>query len=259
MAQSIEIISWNVNGIRAVAEKGAFDWLEERQPHILCLQEIKALPEQMPENLFAKRYSNISINSAVKKGYSGTLIASDLEPVYSDTRADIDTMSEGRIVEHHYGDIALFNVYFPNGQKDEKRLAYKLEFYDRFLDYCQTLRSEGKKIIICGDVNTAHRPIDLKNPKSNEKTSGFLPIERAWIDKMLEYGYIDTFRYIHGDKENEYSWWSYRFSARSKNVGWRIDYFFISDDLVESLEDAFILQDITGSDHCPVGIRLNIV
>lgn len=258
MGQSIEIISWNVNGIRAVAEKGAFDWLQERQPSILCLQEIKALPEQMPENLFANRYPSIKINSAVKKGYSGTLIASALEPLYSDTRAEIDTMSEGRIVENHYGDIALFNVYFPNGQKDDERLAYKLEFYDRFLEYCQSLRLQGKKIIICGDVNTAHRPIDLKNPKSNEKTSGFLPIERAWIDKLIEHGYIDTFRHIHGDKENEYSWWSYRFSARSKNVGWRIDYFFISDDLADSLEDAFILQDVLGSDHCPVGIRLKI-
>lgn len=258
MRETIEIISWNVNGIRAVAEKGAFEWIEERRPHILCLQEIKALPEQIPENLFNSRYSSSTVNSALKKGYSGTLIASTLEPTHYDTRADIDLLSEGRIVEHHYGNIVLLNVYFPNGQKDEERLAYKLEFYDRFLDYCQSLRAEGKSIIICGDVNTAHRPIDLKNPKSNEKTSGFLPIEREWIDKLLAHGYIDTFRHIHGDKENEYSWWSYRFSARSKNVGWRIDYFFISDDLAESLEDAFILQEITGSDHCPVGIRIAI-
>ena len=258
MAQSIEIISWNVNGIRAVAEKGHLTGLKSVNRIFSVFRRSKLLPEQMPDNLFSNRFPNVTINSAVKKGYSGTLIASELEPIYSDTRADIDTMSEGRIVEHHYGDIVLFNVYFPNGQKDEERLAYKLEFYDRFLDYCQSLRSEGKKIIICGDVNTAHRPIDLKNPKSNEKTSGFLPIERAWIDKLIDHGYIDTFRHIHGDKENEYSWWSYRFSARSKNVGWRIDYFFISDDLAESLEDAFILQDITGSDHCPVGIRLKI-
>jgi exodeoxyribonuclease-3 len=131
MAQSIEIISWNVNGIRAVAEKGAFDWLEERQPHILCLQEIKALPEQMPENIFATRYHNVTINSAVKKGYSGTLIASALEHLYSNTRPDIDIMNEGRIVEHHYGDIVLLNVYFPNGQKDEERLTYNLTFAPR--------------------------------------------------------------------------------------------------------------------------------
>jgi len=258
VAQLIEIISWNVNGIRAVAEKGAFDWLEVRQPHILCLQEIKATSEQIPEHLFADHYTNIFVNSAEKKGYSGTLIASVLEPLHSDIRTDIDTMCEGRIVEHHYGDIVLFNVYFPNGKAYGERLAYKLEFYDRFFDYCQELRKKGKKIIICGDVNTAHGHIDLHNPKANQNTSGFLPIERAWIDKLLANGYVDTFRHIHGDKENEYSWWSYRSGARSNNLGWRIDYFFISEDLTESLEDAFILQAITGSDHCPVGIRLKI-
>jgi len=258
MSQSIEIISWNVNGIRAVIEKDAFAWLEERSPHILCLQEIKATPEQLPDTLFSGRYEYISINSAEKKGYSGTLTASVIQPVLINTRKEIDILNEGRVIEHHYGDIVLFNVYFPNGQKDEDRLAYKLEFYDRFLDHCQILRSEGKKIIICGDVNTAHREIDLKNPKSNEKTSGFLPIEREWIDKLIEHGYIDTFRHIHGDKKDEYSWWSYRFSARAKNVGWRIDYFFVSEELADRIEDAFIMQEIMGSDHCPVGIRLKM-
>ena len=131
-----------------------------------------------------------------------------------------------------------------------------MKFYDDFLNYCNTLRDDGKSIIICGDINTAHKEIDLKNPKANSKTSGFLPIEREWMDKLVEHGYIDTFRYVHGDKEEEYSWWSYRSGARAKNVGWRIDYFFISDDLAEVLEDAFILQEVTGSDHCPVGIRL---
>lgn len=126
------------------------------------------------------------------------------------------------------------------------------------MEHCQKLRAEGKSIIICGDVNTAHREIDLKNPKANEKTSGFLPIERAWIDKLLSCGYIDTFRYVHGDLSDQYSWWSYRFNARAKNVGWRIDYFFISEELAESLEDAFILNEIEGSDHCPVGIRISI-
>jgi exodeoxyribonuclease-3 len=167
-------------------------------------------------------------------------------------------MSEGRIVETHYDDIVLFNVYFPNGQKNEERLAYKMKFYDDFLAHCEALREEGKSIVICGDVNTAHKEIDLKNPKANSKTSGFLPIEREWIDKLLEHGYIDTFRYVNGDKVDRYSWWSYRSGARLKNIGWRIDYFFISDDLAENLEDAFILDYITGSDHCPVGIRLSL-
>lgn len=258
MTESIEILSWNVNGIRAVADKRGFEWLKERKPHIVCLQEIKALPEQIPDNLFKDHYPYISINSALKKGYSGTLTASVIEPSKTHTRPDVDILDEGRIIEHHYGDIVLFNVYFPNGQKDEERLNYKLNFYDTFLSYSQKLRDEGKSIIICGDINTAHREIDLKNPKSNEKTSGFLPIERAWIDKLIEYGYIDTFRHIHGDKKDQYSWWSYRFSARSKNVGWRIDYFFISEDLSDRLEDAYILQEVQGSDHCPVGIRLRI-
>ncbi len=258
MSQTIEIISWNVNGIRAVADKAALKWVDERRPDILCLQEIKATEAQIPSGLFALDYPAVTVNSAEKKGYSGTMTFSSMLPDRIDTRSDIDLHNEGRIVEHHYADLVVFNVYFPNGQKDEERLHYKLGFYDRFLEYCESLRETGKSIVICGDVNTAHRPIDLKNPKSNEKTSGFLPIERAWIDKLIEHGYIDTFRYVHGDKEEEYSWWSYRFSARTKNVGWRIDYCFISEELAECLEDAFILQEITGSDHCPVGIRLNL-
>ena len=256
MSNSIEIISWNVNGIRAVANKEALKWIDEREPDILCLQEIKAQETQIPDNLFEKVYQNISVNSATKKGYSGTMTWSSLESDYNSTCQDIDILSEGRILETHYDDIVLFNVYFPNGQKDEERLAYKLKFYDDFLAYCEKLREDGKSIIICGDVNTAHKEIDLKNPKANSKTSGFLPIEREWIDKLLNHGYIDTFRYVNGDEADRYSWWSYRSGARVKNVGWRIDYFFISEDLAENLEDAFILDHIIGSDHCPVGIKI---
>ena len=258
MSESIEIISWNVNGIRAVANKEALKWVDERQPDILCLQEIKALPEQIPADLFETEFTTLNVNSADKKGYSGTAVFSQLTPEYTDNRHDIDLVREGRIVEQDYGDFVLFNVYFPNGQKDEERLALKMKFYDDFLSYCDKLRDEGKSIVICGDVNTAHKEIDLKNPKANSKTSGFLPIEREWMDKLVDHGYVDTFRYVHGDKEEEYSWWSYRSGARAKNVGWRIDYFFISDDLTEVLEDAFILQEVTGSDHCPVGIKLAI-
>ncbi|MFA6136656.1 MAG: exodeoxyribonuclease III [Sulfurimonas sp.] len=258
MSNSIEIISWNVNGIRAVANKEALKWIDERETDILCLQEIKALESQVPEALFEKKYQDILVNSASKKGYSGTMTWSILQSDYNSTCQHIDTTSEGRIVETHYGDVVLFNVYFPNGQKDEERLAHKMKFYDDFLEYCKKLREDGKSIIICGDVNTAHKEIDLKNPKANSKTSGFLPMEREWIDKLLECGYIDTFRYVHGDKPDNYSWWSYRSNARANNVGWRIDYFFISEDLAESLEDAFILEHIEGSDHCPVGIRISI-
>ncbi len=258
MSNSIEIISWNVNGIRAIGNKEALKWIDERETDILCLQEIKALQEQIPQELFEKKYDDILVNSATKKGYSGTMTWSTLQSDYNSTCEHIDTLSEGRIVETHYDEIVLFNVYFPNGQKDETRLAYKMKFYEDFLNYCEKLKDEGKSIIICGDVNTAHKEIDLKNPKSNSKTSGFLPVEREWIDKLLEHGYVDTFRYVHGDEVDRYSWWSYRSGARLKNVGWRIDYFFISEDLCENLEDAFILDHITGSDHCPVGIKISL-
>jgi len=258
MSNSIEIISWNVNGIRAVGNKEALKWIDERQTDILCLQEIKAQESQVPDNLFEKEYIDIKVNSAEKKGYSGTMTWSTLQSDYSSTCREIDTLNEGRIVETHYGDIVLFNVYFPNGQRDEERLAIKMKFYDDFLTHCEELKDDGKSIVICGDVNTAHQEIDLKNPKANSKTSGFLPIEREWMDKLIEHGYVDTFRYVNGDKLDRYSWWSYRAGARDRNVGWRIDYFFISEDLCENLEDAFILDDIMGSDHCPVGIRLSI-
>jgi len=258
MSNSIEIISWNVNGIRAVATKEALKWIDERESDILCLQEIKALPEQIPSNLFEKEYPETIVNSAEKKGYSGTATFSTLQSDYQAVDHHIDTMHEGRIIETHYNDIVLFNIYFPNGQKNKERLEYKMKFYDDLLTHCESLREDGKSIIICGDVNTAHKEIDLKNPKANSKTSGFLPIEREWIDKLLAHGYIDTFRYVNGDAVDRYSWWSYRSNARLNNVGWRIDYFFISEDLCENLEDAFILDYITGSDHCPVGIKLSI-
>ena len=258
MSDSLEIISWNVNGIRAVANKDALKWIDERDTDILCLQEIKALEEQIPEHLFEKKYQEKIVNSAQKKGYSGTATFSSLQSDSHSICEHVDITNEGRIVETHYDDVVLFNVYFPNGQQGEERLQHKMKFYDDFLNYCEVLRDDGKSIIICGDVNTAHKEIDLANPKANEKTSGFLPIERAWIDKLLDHGYIDTFRYVHGEEQDRYSWWSYRTAARERNVGWRIDYFFISEDLCENLEDAFILDEIMGSDHCPVGIRISL-
>jgi len=258
MSNPIEIISWNVNGIRAVATKEALKWIDERGTDILCLQEIKALEEQIPDDLFDKQYEERFVNSADKKGYSGTTTFSTLKSNFTSTCENIDTMNEGRIIQTQYDDIVLFNVYFPNGQKDDDRLSYKMKFYDDFLARCEALREDGKSIIICGDVNTAHKEIDLKNPKANSKKSGFLDIERAWIDKLLDHGYIDTFRYVNGDEADRYSWWSYRSNARVNNVGWRIDYFFISEDLAQNLEDAFILDYITGSDHCPVGIKISL-
>lgn len=254
----MKLVSWNVNGIRAVANKNAFAWVDEFKPDILCLQEIKAEAEQIPEPLFSHAFTCNHVNSASKKGYSGTMSFSTRLFEKTDTAWHIDHTHEGRILEHHFGDVVLFNVYFPNGQQSEERLAHKMKFYSDFLAHTEALRAEGKGIIICGDVNTAHRAIDLKNPKANEDTSGFLPIERAWIDTLLSKGYIDTFRHIHGDITDAYSWWSYRFSARERNVGWRIDYFFISKELEPRLKDAFILSHIEGSDHCPVGIEIDL-
>lgn len=254
----MKLISWNVNGIRAVASKNAFSWVDTYQPDILCLQEIKAEYEQIPTDLFTHPLTHRYVNSAKKKGYSGTMSLSRIPFADTSTDLQIDHTEEGRILEHRFGDTVLFNVYFPNGQQSEERLAHKMRFYADFLEHMQTLRKQGKRIIVCGDVNTAHREIDLAHPKANENTSGFLPVERAWIDTLLHVGYVDTFRHVHGDQKDAYSWWSYRAGARSRNVGWRIDYFFISEELAPRLNDAFILPEIEGSDHCPVGIDIEL-
>ncbi|SFV59081.1 Exodeoxyribonuclease III [hydrothermal vent metagenome] len=221
------------------------------------LQEIKATAEQLPDTIFEKEFKFQSINSSSKKGQSGVALFTNIRGTASGGD-HVDILDEGRINEYHFDRFALFNVYFPNGQSSEERLAYKLAFYERFLEYINEIRAQGKSIIVCGDVNTAHRPIDIARPKANENTSGFLPIERAWIDKLLDNGYIDTFRYIHGDESDRYSWWSYRAGARPRNVGWRIDYFFVSEDLKEKIVDADILDHIMGSDHCPVKLVLEL-
>lgn len=251
----MRIISWNINGIRAISNKKEVDF-DALKADILCFQEIKAKEEQVPKEKFSN-FKDMYINSANKAGYSGVATLSNIAFSKTSTTPHIDS-EEGRILEHHFDDIVFFNIYFPNGQQNDERLEYKMDFYDKFLDYCEVLKKEGKSIIVCGDVNTAHKEIDLKNPKANSERSGFLPLEREWIDKFLAHGYVDTFRHIHGDIEGAYSWWTYRFNARKNNAGWRIDYFFISEDLAPKLKDAFILSDIFGSDHCPVGIEINI-
>ncbi|MDB2405620.1 exodeoxyribonuclease III [Arcobacteraceae bacterium] len=260
MSKKYKFISWNVNGVRAVDKKEALKWVDEANIDILGLQEIKSTGEQIPNTIFEKEFKNTHVSTSAIKGRSGVALFSDLDITYEDNCMSVDILDEGRINESHFtlGDkeIAFFNVYFPNGQSKEERLIYKMEFYDRFLEHCEALKKEGKSIIICGDVNTAHTPIDLARPKNNEKTSGFLPMEREWIDKFLSHGYFDTFRLIHGEKEDCYSWWSYRANARANNVGWRIDYFYISKDLEEYVSDAYILDDIMGSDHCPIALEM---
>ncbi|MCR4942431.1 MAG: exodeoxyribonuclease III [Campylobacter sp.] len=252
----MKLISWNVNGLRAALGKNAFSWLGDEKPDFLGLQEIKVSEENLPKEIFELGFKEVATNSAKRAGYSGVASLANFQTSVAKSLFFPD--DEGRVLEHRFGDIVLFNIYFPNGQKDEQRLAYKLDFYKKFLAYIDELQNLGLSVIFCGDVNTAHKEIDLKNPKANAKTSGFLPIEREWIDEVVKHGFIDTFRQICGDVKDAYSWWSYRANARAKNVGWRIDYFFISQNLKDRLKDAFILSHITGSDHCPVGIEIEI-
>ncbi|AXH14607.1 exodeoxyribonuclease III [Malaciobacter mytili] len=260
--QIYRFISWNVNGIRAVEKKEALKWVDNEKVDILGLQEIKAEENQIPKTIFEKEFSFKHINPCSIKGRSGTALYSDIEPFFADKTLNVDILKEGRINEAHFNfnnkKIAFFNVYFPNGQSKDERLTYKMQFYDRFLEHCENLKKDGFSIIVCGDVNTAHKEIDLARPKANEETSGFLPMEREWITKFLNHGYIDTFRYINGDEPHNYSWWSYRANARTNNVGWRIDYFYVSEDLKDNINDAYILNEYMGSDHCPIVLEIKL-
>lgn len=252
----MKLYSWNVNGIRAAEKKGFAQWVTDTQPDILCLQEVKAEEDQISKTLRELEGYQTFFHPAERKGYSGTAVFYKEAPLSIKTGLSDDRFNhEGRTIIMEYPDFTLFNIYFPNGQKDDERLQFKMDFYDCFLKDVNALVAEGKKVIICGDVNTAHCEIDLKNPKSNARRSGFLPMEREWMDRFLAEGYIDTFRYLYPDTVT-YSWWSYRFNARANNAGWRIDYFFISDNALDMLEDAAIHTDVEGSDHCPVSLTI---
>ncbi len=257
MAKKIKILSWNVNGIRAILKKGFLKWLDEEKPDILCIQETKADRLQLPKSVTDhKHYHSFWHSATSRKGYSGVATFSLEEPIHVDVGFGTEKFDcEGRAVMTEFEHFILFNVYFPNGKKDSERLNYKLEFYDTFLNYLDQLKKKGKKIIFCGDVNTAHKEIDLTHPKNNEKISGFLPIERKWIDRVIKDGYLDALREFHPEPEL-YSWWDYKTRARERNVGWRIDYFFLRKELKKHLKDAYILPEVMGSDHCPVGITL---
>ncbi len=254
----MKLLSWNVNGIRAVARKGFLEWFEQASPDILCLQETKAHPDQLGFELTHPHgYQAHFSSSQVKKGYSGVVTYSKKKPISVQEGMGIEKFDqEGRIITTEFEDFILLNVYFPNGKASDERLQYKMEFYEAFLDHIESLRKEGKKVIFCGDVNTAHKAIDLARPKDNEKISGFLPIERDWMDRVIEKGYVDTLREFHSEPEL-YTWWSMRSGARARNVGWRIDYFFVQPELKKNVKDAFILPEVMGSDHCPVGIELS--
>ncbi|MBI3252684.1 MAG: exodeoxyribonuclease III [Candidatus Omnitrophica bacterium] len=254
--KKITILSWNVNGIRAVVKKNFLPWLKQASPDILCLQEIKATPSQLPPEMkFIDGYLPFW-NPAKRLGYSGVATLSKVKPAAVKRGFGIPRFDEeGRVLETEFADFTLLNIYFPNGKMGPERLRYKMEFYDEALRYFLKLRRKGRRLVICGDVNTAHKPMDLAHPKENEKISGFLPQERAWMDKLVSHGFLDSFR-VFNHEPNQYSWWDIRSGARARNVGWRIDYHFISEDLEAHLEEAFILPEVLGSDHCPVGVTL---
>ncbi len=254
----MKIITWNVNGLRAAIEKGAWDWMETQEAEAICLQEIKVKPEQLsPEQ--KQRFSSYHEhwNPAERPGYSGVATFTRQPPLefrlgLGDDRFD----HEGRVVQTRFPDFTLFNIYFPNGQRGHDRVQYKLDFYACLLELCDRMHAAGEKVVLCGDFNTAHREIDLRHPKANANTSGFLPEERVWIDYYLDHGLVDPFRILYPDRV-AYTWWTYIGAARQRNVGWRIDYFMISADLVPAVQDVVIHTDIMGSDHCPVSLILS--
>jgi exodeoxyribonuclease-3 len=253
----MRLISWNVNGIRAAHKKGFLEWFESEQPDVLCLQETKAHESQLPAALKDVEGYRVWFTQPERKGYSGVALYTRHEPASVSYGLGVERFdSEGRTIVADFEEFVFLGIYFPNGKRSKDRLLYKMEFYDAFLDYVDHLRKEGRNVVVCGDVNTAHREIDLARPKENEKISGFLPEERAWMDTFLEHGYVDTFRQFNQEPDN-YSWWDQMTRARERNVGWRIDYFFADKDFASNLTGAFILPDVMGSDHCPVGIEIS--
>jgi len=260
----MNIISWNVNGLRANVKKGAFDWFLQKSPDFMCYQETKVHPEQLDEGIRNPiGYNAYFDHSKLRKGYSGVAIYAKEKPEKVEYGLGVSEYDqEGRFLAVFYNKgligtkFVLINCYFPNGGGGPERLAYKMRFYDEFLNYINKNRKSGYEIIFCGDVNTAHNEIDLARPKENEKNTGFLPMERAWIDQIIQEGYVDTFRYHNPNKINAYTWWDMKTFARERNVGWRLDYFFISSTLLKYVEKSSILANINGSDHCPIELIL---
>ena len=253
------MLSWNVNGIRAALRKGFMEWFDGADADLLCIQETKAKVNQIPDEIKEKEgYHTFWDDHKEKKGYSGVGMLTKIKPLNVTSSIGNERFdTEGRILCAEFDEFFLYGIYFPNGQSGDERLQYKLDFYEQFLKDAEQKRKSGKGVIICGDVNTAHKPIDLARPKPNETNSGFLPIEREWIDKLVAQGYHDTLRMFTEEGEI-YSYWDQRFRARDRNVGWRIDYFFVSEELKDKVKDAFVLMDVIGSDHCPVGIELDL-
>ena len=253
----MKILSWNVNGIRAIDKKGFLDWLKKENPDILCIQETKCHPEQLADSLLKPYKYKTFWSAGEKKGYSGVSVFTKKDPKSFSTKIGKKEFDcEGRNLILDFGNFVLFNIYFPNGGADNKRVLYKMKFYKKFLLTVENFRKRGKNIIVCGDVNTAHAEIDLARPKNNQKNTGFLPEERAWITKFIKKGYVDTFRQFHPGEPDHYSYWDYKTAARTRNVGWRLDYFFVNKEFLPKVKSSFILKDDLGSDHCPIGIEI---
>jgi exodeoxyribonuclease-3 len=258
----MEIISWNVNGLRAVHRKGNFEHILAEQPDILCLQETKSHPEQLPNEVRKPEgYHSYFHSPTEKRGYSGVAIYSKKEPLHVQPDLGIEKMDqEGRLILAEFsspaGEFILINCYFPNGGGSKERLHYKLDFYDYFLDFIDKLHEKQPNIIFCGDVNVAHTEIDLARPKENETHVGFLPIERAWMDKLISHGWTDVFRHFNPEKKDVYTYWDLKTFARDRNVGWRIDYFFASPEMLRKIKSFETLDNIFGSDHCPIKLVL---
>ncbi len=256
----MKLVSFNVNGIRAAEKKGVLEWIANSGCDVVSLQETKIHEDQLSDSIRNIDGYTSYWCQGVRRGYSGVAnyVKGDNQPESVERGFGLEERfdCEGRILVSDFQDFTLLNIYFPNGQKDDERLQYKLDFYDAMLDYCEDRRKEGRELIICGDYNTAHNEIDIARPKANENVSGFLRIERDWMDKFESFGYIDTFRHFNPETV-KYSWWSYRAGARRRNVGWRLDYYYITPGLLDRVKSTAILNDIEGSDHCPVVLELD--
>ena len=254
----MKILSWNVNGIRAAVKKGFLQFLDQESPDIICLQETKAHKEQLTSEILEDHGYFTYWHSGERKGYSGVATFCKSKPLYVQEGLGIKKYDkEGRVLITEHNKFLLYNIYFPNGQKNDERLNYKLDFYDDLLPIINDQVDSGNNVIVAGDWNTAHLPIDLARPNENKNTSGFMPIEREKIDLYISNSWVDTFRLFH-DEGERYSWWTYRFGARDRNIGWRIDYFFVNEAMVDICKDADIHQNILGSDHCPISLELEL-
>ncbi len=252
-----KIISYNVNGIRAAVKKGLCDWIAAADPDMICIQESKAQQEQIPVEMLEKDVYQSYWYSAVKKGYSGVGILTKTEPDHVEYGMGIPEYdNEGRLIRADFGDISLISVYHPSGSSGDERQAFKMKWLDDFLNYISELKQTREKLIISGDFNICHKPIDIHDPVRNVTSSGFLPEERAWLSKYLESGFIDTFRYFN-EQPHQYTWWSFRANARAKNLGWRIDYHMVTKNLEDNLKRAIILPDVKHSDHCPILVEMD--